>query len=139
VFVLGVQAPTRAAAAMSDFRQVVCAVFNRIGMGTPPASYVDDVVALNRAAAEWHAQPNAGGYGFLEFDLPDLLDAGTIQTGNLPDAIAIGWAKNAAAKAFVLFIDERTNYRATLLMLQIVLLIQQLAQQSRVNSTGGSG
>ena len=118
-------------------------MFQRIGLGTPPEAYVDDVVALNRAAAEWHAQPDAARHGFLEFDLPDLLGSATIATGNLPNAIAIGWAKNEAAKAFVLYIDQRTNYVSTLLMLQIVLLIQQLAQdsrtRSRVNSAGGDG
>jgi hypothetical protein len=123
---------------VTSFEECVFLVFERLGLGRPPAAYVADVVALNRAAAEWHETPEAQGLGFLEFDLPDLLaPGGVVLTGDLCNAIPQGWAKNKAAGAFLGFIDARTGYRCTLLQLQVVLLIQQAAQEGKVNAGGG--
>jgi hypothetical protein len=123
---------------VSQFRECVVLVFERIGLAAPPESYLVDVERLNEACAEWHRQPDAQRGGFLKFDLPDLL-AGPLVTGNLPDAITHGWAVNDAAKAFIRYIDERSGKRATLLMLQVVLLLQQAVQENKpVNAAGGT-
>lgn len=122
---------------MTEFGKCVVMVLERLGMAGAPESYIADVERLNEACAEWHRQPDALRGGFLKFDLPDLL-SGTIVTGNLPQAIAQGWAANDAAKAFVRFIDERSGHQATLLMLQIVLVLQQAVQENKpVNAGGG--
>lgn len=119
---------------MSEFRKCVALLFERLGMDRPAELYLDDVEALNRAAAEWH---RSGARAPLHFELPDLL-AGELVTGNLNHAERAGWCGNQAAKNFVAFCDERTGHRCTLLMLQIVLLLQQAAQAGRVNARGGT-
>jgi hypothetical protein len=124
---------------MTEFGQCVVLVLERIGMAGAPPAYIADVERLNEACAEWHRQPDAVRGGFLKFDLPDLLEPGApLVTGNLPEAITYGWAANDAAKAFIRFVDERSGSQATLLMLQIVLLLQQAVQEGKaVNAAGG--
>jgi hypothetical protein len=119
---------------MTQFRECVILVFERLGLEAPAAGYLDDIERLNNAAAEWHSR----GGGVLHFELPDLL-SGAIVTGNLSDAAKNGFAVNDAAKAFVRDIDECTGRRGTLLMLQIILLIQQAVQTNKVNAMGGVG
>lgn len=124
---------------MTEFRLCALAVFERLGVGKPPDAYLDDLQRLQDACSEWHRLPDERRGGFLEFELPDLLGGGGVQTGNLPAAIDFGWAKNDAAKDFVRFVDERSGKRATLLMLQVVFLIQEAVQAGQqVNTTGGS-
>jgi hypothetical protein len=123
---------------VTEFGKCVVLVMERLGLDAPPESYIVDVERLNEACAEWHRQPGPLRGGFLKFDLPDLLAPGPLITGNLPDAITHGWAANDAAKAFIRFVDERSGKRATLLMLQIVLLLQQAAQDKPVNAGGGT-
>jgi hypothetical protein len=110
-------------------------VFERVGLYAPPAAYLDDLQRMNDAASEWHRDPERLALGFLHFDLPDLL-AGNIVTGNLDAAEQHGWCLNEAARNFVRFIDERSGRRGTLLMLQVILLLQQ-AVQTNVNAAGG--
>lgn len=125
---------------MTEFQKCVLMVLERLGLGPAvPPSYLADVERLNQACAEWHKQPDAVRGDFLKFDLPDLL-SGELVTGNLPEAITAGWCANDAAKDFIRFIDERSGRQATLLMLQIVLLLQQAVQENKaVNSAGGAG
>lgn len=123
----------------TQFREAAMFVFKRVIGEVPPDSYLTDLEALNDAAGEWHKLPEAKRLGFLYFDMPDLLNGEVVQTGNLPSAISEGWAKNDAAKAFVTYIDERTGKRATLLMLQVIILIQQAVQDRKVNAGGGAG
>jgi hypothetical protein len=121
----------------NQFREAAAFVFKRLLGEVPPDSYLADLEALNDAASEWHKLPEAKRLGFLYFEMPDLFE-GVVQTGNLPSAISEGWAKNDAAKAFVSYIDERTGKRATLLMLQVIVLIQQAVQERKVNAAGGA-
>ncbi len=123
---------------MTRFGECALLVLERIGLGGDvPESYLLDLEKLNEAAAAWQRQPDALRLGFLEFDLPDLLGGEQIVTGNLPEAISLGWAKNDAAKAFVRFIDARSGRRATLLQLQIILVLQEAMQTKNVNAAGG--
>lgn len=135
---LGVKYEIRPLEHLTEFRLCALAVFERLGMGEPADAYLDDLQRLQDACSEWHRLPDERRGGFLHFDLPDLL-SGCVQTGNLPAAIDFGWAKNDAAKDFVRFVDERSGKRATLLMLQVVFLIQEAVQAGQqVNTTGGS-
>lgn len=119
----------------SGFRDLVVHVFHRLGMERPAEAYIDDVESLNKAATEWH---KANSNQPLHFEVPNLLE-GALVTGDLCVAETCGICANEHAKAFVRFVDERTGYRCTILMLQIVILIQQAAQETRVNAaTGGS-
>jgi hypothetical protein len=119
-----------------EFRECVCLVFESIGLDRPMAGYLDDLERVNNAAAEWHDDPTRRALGFLHFDMPDLL-AGEVVTGSLCAAETAGWCLNDAARDFVRFVDERSGRRGTLLMLQVILLLQQ-AVQTNVNAAGGS-
>jgi hypothetical protein len=124
---------------VSGFRDCVTVIFEHIGLAMPPESYLADLERMNEAAAEWHAMQPRGGV--LHFEVPDLLEgmlSGVVQTGNLPLAITNGWAANDAAKSFVRFVDMRTGQRGTLLMLQVILLIQHAVQENKANAQGGS-
>jgi hypothetical protein len=113
------------------FREAAAFVLKTVLGTVPPAAYLADLEALNEAAGEWAQQPEAQRLGFLEFEVPDFF-GGVVQTGNLPEAISQGWTRNEAAKAFVLYIDERTGRRGTLLMLQVIILLQQAVNAGRV-------
>jgi hypothetical protein len=120
----------------STFRACVLMVFERLGLAMPAESYLADFESVNRAAAEWHAERGAT-MGPCRFNLPDPIFGGScIVTGNLSQADRKGWLGNAAARDFVRFVDERSNRRGTLLMLQILLTIQ-MAMQPQPNARGG--
>lgn len=121
------------------FRECVCFVLARLGLAKPDPDYLDDVENLQRAATEWH-RLHAAKLGFIHLELPSAaLSAGAIVTGNLCDAVPNGWAANDAAKHFVRFIDERTGRRCTLLMFQVLIILQDAAAARRVNARGGAG
>lgn len=120
------------------FRECVCLVLARLGLGEPHAEYLEDVENLQRAATEWH-RLHAAKMGFIHLVLPDdALSSSAIVTGNLCDAVPAGWAANDAARHFVEFIDERTGRRCTLLMLQVLVILQEAVARPKVNASGGA-
>lgn len=120
------------------FRECVCLVLARLGLAEPPPGYLDDVEALQRAGTEWH-RLHAAELGFIHLELPnEALGGSAIVTGNLCDAVPAGWAANEAARHFIRFIDERTGRRCTLLMLQVLIILQEAAAGRRVNAKGGA-
>jgi hypothetical protein len=122
---------------VSDFRSIVGLLFERLGFERPAPAYLDDVAKLNAACAAWQVDPAHLAMGALAFDVPDLLNGGVVMTGNLLAAIDHGWATNDAARAFIRYVDELTGRRCTLLQFQVVLVIQELVQQAKVNAGGG--
>jgi hypothetical protein len=121
---------------VSNLGDCVTLIFERLGFEAPPASYIADVEKLNAAGAEWH-KANPGRP--VLFSVPDLLGGGGVVTGNLDAAELHGWTGNEAARDFVRYIDERTGRVATLLMLQVLLVIQEAVQARKVNASGGAG
>jgi len=121
---------------VSPFREAVLLVLKELaGIDDPPAAYLEDIERLQRAASAWHRLHSAER-GPLQFRVPDLR-TGTLVTGNLDLAIPSGWAGNDATRHFLRFLDEQTERRCTLLMLQVLILIQQAAGPG-VNSRGGA-
>jgi len=115
------------------FRRCVAAVFEKLGLPQPEPAYVRDLEALDEACAAWHRERNLGP---LLFTLPELGPA--LVTGNLDQADDAGFLGNEAARDFVRFVDCRTGYRCTLLMLQVCLTIQLAVQENKVNAAGGA-
>jgi hypothetical protein len=125
---------------VTPFQECVCLVFARLGLGPTPPKYLDDIESVQRAASEWHRLPEHERDGFPEFALPDLL-SGALQTGNLDDAERFGWTRNEAARRFVRYVDKHSGCRGTLLMLQVIMLLQQIISETsgtpEVNARGG--
>jgi hypothetical protein len=117
------------------FRECCLLIIDRLGLGQPEAGYLDELEALNEACAEWH-RVRAPKFGFLVLHLPEFGDR--VMTGNLDLAERAGFCGNEAARDFVRFIDCQTKHRCTLLMLQIVSLLQTaIASGAAVNAPGG--
>ena len=101
----------------------------------PALKYLDDFEALNAAAEQWHTEHPGQR---CVFNVPDLRDPGApILIGGLDLAAPLGLAHNEAARALVAYVDERTERRGTMFMLQVLLTIQ-LANEVQPNSPGGS-
>ncbi len=111
-------------------------MFEQLGFQSPAEAYLDDVEALQSAGSEWH-RLHAAELGPLHFELPKL-ENGCVCTGNLDLAESLGWPRNKAARHFVRFIDERTKKRGTLLMLQVLMFLQEVATATKVNAAGGA-
>jgi hypothetical protein len=120
---------------VSNLGDAVALIFQRLGFEPPPPAYIADMQKLNDAAAEWH-KANRGRP--VLFNVPDLL-SGQVVTGNLDAAELHGWTGNAAARDFVRYVDERSGRVGTLLMLQVLIVIQEAVQARRVNAGGGEG
>lgn len=121
---------------MSVFRECVRTVTDHMGMDCPD-SYIADIEMLNEACADWHRE-RAPKMGFIKLVLPDLTRS-TMVTGNLDQAIPAGWCGNEAARDLIRYIDDKTAHRCTLLMLQILVLIQTAIKEpgTFVNASGG--
>lgn len=120
----------------SAFRECVRLVLDSLGMGEAPEVYLDDVEKLQEAATTWY-RDHYPTHGALQLALPsEAVRRNVVMTGNLCDAIPLGWAANDAAHHFISFIDERTGKRCTLLMLQILVILQH-ATRPVVNASGG--
>lgn len=122
----------------SSFRDCVQVILEHLQMWPVATSYVDDVVRLNEACADWH-RVRAPLQGFPKFLIPDPVRPALV-SGNLDDADAAGFLGNAAAHDFIKFVDRETNRRCTLLMFQICIWVQLAQRELRhqVNTTGGT-
>jgi len=117
------------------FHRSAAFVVERLLGAVPPGDYIDQIARLNDACAQWFEDnPDTR----LLLKVPDLLKNDTLLTGNLDSADALGMCGDDTAREFIRTIDERTGHTATLLMLQICVLIQQgQAAKDGVNAKGG--
>lgn len=125
------------------FRECVRVIYQKLGISMYlEAGYLDRLEELNNACADWHRE-RAPKFGHLVFTLPDLEESGgVVFSGGLDAAEAHGWCSNAAAVDFVRWVDCRTEYQATLLMLQVVIYIQHAINECKnpkppINTAGG--
>lgn len=110
----------------AQFQRLASLLFSRIMGGEPPAGYIEEVDRLNQACGAWHAE-----HGGVALILPDL-QSGVLVTGDLCLADQYGMCPDDRSRAMIEWVDERTGHTATLLMLQICYVLQQLTLDARV-------